>query len=141
MGMAHGAVAQKIYTVKNGIPYRITGSNGVIFNSDGSIMIMGEEIINPINNEELIFSGNKEINDNCEPIKLPCGASQALIPSADGKGGIYQSIHGNKCGPISILFSGDTKIIKCLNQNNYLCSAKFCHDSNDCVYVNYDCNW
>ena len=137
----YNADAQKIYTVKNGVTYRITGSEGVIFKSDGTIIIQGEEIWSQVNLEEFKALGNEGEVRGDEPIKLPCGTSQALLPSADGKGGgIYQSINGNKCGPMEIRFIDGIKMIRCLNQNNYLCSAKFCHDSDDCVYVNYDCN-
>jgi hypothetical protein len=140
IGCMYNADAQKIYTVKNGVTYRITGSEGVIFKSDGTIIIQGEEIWSQVNLEEFKALGNEGEVRGDEPIKLPCGTSQALLPSADGKGGIYQSINGNKCGPMEIRFINGIKMIKCLNHNNFLCSAKFCHDSNDCVYVNYDCN-
>lgn len=52
IGYMYNSDAQKIYTVKNGITYRITGSEGVIFKSDGSMIILGEEIWTPVSNEE-----------------------------------------------------------------------------------------
>jgi hypothetical protein len=129
IGCMYNADAQKIYTVKNGVTYRITGSEGVIFKSDGTIIIQGEEIWSQVNLEEFKALGNEGEVRGDEPIKLPCGTSQALLSSADGKGGIYQSINGNKCGPMEIRFINGIKMIKCLNHNNFLCSAKFCHDS------------
>ena len=140
IGCMYNADAQKIYTIKNGITYRITGSKGVIFKSDGSMIILREKIWTQVSNEEFKALANEGDIRGDEPIKLPCGARQALLPSAVGKGGIYQSIYGNKCGPMEIRYINGIKMIKCLNHNNFLCSAKFCHDSNDCVYVNYDCN-
>ena len=126
--------SQTVYTMENGIFYRVNGVNGIQFNPDGSTVFLGGRILTPATQEELLQLGEFNANNN-PPIKIACNATTATV----GSGHLYQ-FHGNKCGHRNVTCNVDgTKTYTCANVNQYLCQA-WVGNNDEILYHNSDCD-
>jgi hypothetical protein len=123
---------------QNGVLYWVTGSNGVVFNSDGTIDFVGTMTMTQLTPAEILALGVASPNPN-DPIsiRVPCGADQITY------GNPPTTVHPteNKCGPMTLtqLPGGGTKAT-CHNTNSWLCYAKIPSATTSAEYLNSDCN-
>ena len=129
--------AQVIYTVENGVTYRLTGVNGVQFNPDGSVNFLGGKLMIPATHEELVAIGTYDPNNNNPPIKQLCTATSGWMPTAGG-GQVWGAFFGNVCGPYQSFPNGPNPGYMCMNTNLWLCQANF--TTWGTVFVTSDCN-
>lgn len=114
--------AQVVYTVENGITYRVTGTEGVQINPDGSFNIIGERILIPVNLQDLLEQGGLQDPNNYPPVKYACNTSRITLVPVGGQT-VNFAIFNNTCGHRNAVRSGGITYYSCANVNQYLCST------------------
>jgi len=135
--IAISAKAQVIYTVENGVTYRVTGTQGVSFNPDGSFTFLGEKLLIPATIEELLLVGTLNTNPTNPPIKYSCGAPGGIAPVNGTQAQV--TFHNNICGHANATRVPGGINYSCANINQYLCGARLSLGGND-WWINPDCN-
>ena len=136
----------KAYQVDlDGKIYRVTGSEGTVFSSDGSTDFMGTKIFAEATEIELIaLGGLLDTMVDLTSYKVNCSAGATWVPNGTGGvtaggGSVWLSIFHNKCGPMTFTPIPGGQKQGCMNSNSYLCGFTLLPTDKAIIYLG-DCN-